>query len=290
MGDFPFVVGVDSSDVWAHRALFRTDLHVGTPPEPGAPDGQDWGLPLYDWAAMACDGFAWLRERANRAASLYSLYRIDHAMGLYRTYYRSADGRERGFTPADENDQIQQGETLMRLQGHRVEIIAEDLGIVPPYLRPSLEKLRVPGYRVLRWEKDGETFRDPATWPESSVATNATHDTDTTAAWFDALRLEERAHLREVPGLAELPLEGPFDDRARDLLLRVVYNAPSTLALVTFQDAVGSRERINNPGKNHGVNWTYRIAPTLDQLLADGSTIERLARLAVETGRRARPP
>jgi 4-alpha-glucanotransferase len=290
MGDFPFVVGVDSSDVWAHRTLFRTDLHVGTPPEPGAPEGQDWGLPVYDWEAMARDGFAWLRERANRAASLYSLYRVDHAMGFYRTYYRSADGRETGFLPADENEQVQLGETLMRLQGHRAEVIAEDLGVLPTYLRPSLEKLRVPGYRVLRWEKDGDAFRDPAAWPESSVATNATHDTETTAVWFEALAPEERAHLREVPGLAELPAEGPFDARARDLLLRVVYNAPSTLALVTFQDATGTRERINNPAKNDGVNWTYRIAQPLDALLADQATIDRLGRLSVETGRQARPP
>jgi hypothetical protein len=62
------------------------------------------------------------------------------------------------------------------------EVIAEDLGTVPPFLRPSLETLGVPGYRVLRWEKDEQgAYRDPATWPEVSVCTNATHDTDTTA-------------------------------------------------------------------------------------------------------------
>ena len=29
MGDLPFMVGVDSADVWANRGLFRLDAHVG---------------------------------------------------------------------------------------------------------------------------------------------------------------------------------------------------------------------------------------------------------------------
>ena len=53
MGDLPFTVGVDSADVWANRGLFRIDQHVGTPPDEGAPEGQDWGLPVYDWSVLA---------------------------------------------------------------------------------------------------------------------------------------------------------------------------------------------------------------------------------------------
>ena len=161
MGDLPFVVGLDSADVWAHRELFRTDLHVGTPPEPDAPEGQDWGLPLYDWVTLGRERFSWIRERATRAGGLYSLFRIDHAMGFYRTYFRSADGRTKGFSPPNESEQLHLGETLMRLMGQWAEVVAEDLGAVPPFLRPSLERLRVPGYRVLRWEKDDDEYRDP---------------------------------------------------------------------------------------------------------------------------------
>jgi glycogen operon protein len=288
MGDLPFMVGVDSADVWSHRDLFRTDLRLGTPPEDGAADGQDWGLPVYDWAAMARDRYAWIRQRLTHAGSMFSVYRVDHAIGFYRTYFRSSDGRSRGFTPADENEQLQQGEGLMRLMGQWGEVVAEDLGMVPPFLRPSLEKLHIPGYRVLRWEKDGDTYRDPASWPEASVATNATHDTDTTATWFEALAVGERERLRGIPGLGELPLEGPLDDRARDLLLRVVYAAPSTLALSMFQDLFGSRERINTPGEADPANWRYRAGRTVEELVADADTTDRLARLAVETGR-ARP-
>ncbi|HVU50016.1 MAG TPA: 4-alpha-glucanotransferase [Polyangia bacterium] len=285
MGDLPFVVGLDSADVWAYRELFRTDLRVGTPPEPGAPQGQDWGLPAYDWPALARQRFSWIRERSMRAGALFSIYRVDHAMGFYRTYVRAADGRWVGFSPGDEREQVEQGETLMRIMGSRAEVVAEDLGAVPAFLRPSLERVGVPGYRVLRWEKDGEDFRDPAAWPELSVATTSTHDTDALAVWFESLGPEARERLRRVPGLGDLPSAGPFDERTRDLLLRAVYAAPSTLAIVTLQDALGTRERINTPGNADGQDWRYRAGKTVEELLEDQSTTDRLARLAAESGR-----
>src|SRR5205814_9972975 len=112
----------------------------------------------------------------------------------------SLDGRTRGFPPVEEGAQIRLGETVMRLSRRWGEVVAEDLGIVPPFLRPSLERSGVPGYRVLRWEKEGDAYRDPAHWPALSVATNATHDTDTTADWYDHLSRDEREPLLALPG------------------------------------------------------------------------------------------
>jgi 4-alpha-glucanotransferase len=165
------------------------------------------------------------------------------------------------------------------------EVVAEDLGTVPPFLRPSLERLTVPGYRVLRWERDGDAFRDPASWPAASVATNGTHDTESTAEWYDALDPDTREQLRAVPGMGDLDPSKPFDAAVRDRILRVIYNSPSTLSLVLFQDALGTRERINVPGQAGGANWTYRIAKTIEELGADADDTARLAKLAEETGR-----
>ena len=41
-----------------------------------------------------------------RAGQLYSLYRVDHALGFYRTYFRSTDGKQSGFVPPNERGQI----------------------------------------------------------------------------------------------------------------------------------------------------------------------------------------
>ena len=61
------------------------------------------------------------------------------------------------------------------------------------------------------------------------------------------------------PPLGGLDPTRPFDDRVRDLLLAALYAAPSTLALIPFQDALGTRERINVPGTVDAANWTYRM-------------------------------
>jgi isoamylase len=285
MGDLPFTVGLDSADVWSHRELFRTDQHVGTPPDDVAPEGQDWGLPAYDWDAVQRDDYAWIKARAMRAGELFSIYRIDHTIGFYRTYCRSTDGRVSGFSPCDERAQVALGERVMRIMNRWGEVVAEDLGTVPPFLQPSLQKLGVPGYRVLRWERDNGSYRDPATWPAVSVATNASHDTDTTAGWYDALAPDERERLRAVPGLGELDPSRPFDEATRDLFLRVIYGAPSTLSLVLFQDALGTKDRINTPGTVDGANWTWRLPMSIDDLLADAGNTDRLAQLAAEAGR-----
>src|SRR6185295_8043233 len=110
-----------------------------------SPEGQSWGLPVYDWPAMQRSDFSWLRARAVRAGQLFSLYRIDHALGFFRTFFRSTDGKTSGFWPPDQNAQVRLGEGVMRLCRHFGEVIAEDLGAVPPFLRPSLERVGVPG-------------------------------------------------------------------------------------------------------------------------------------------------
>src|SRR5450759_132915 len=293
MGDLPFVVAEDSADVWKERNLFRSGLRVGAHPDALCAEGQDWGLPLFDWAAMEKTDFAWMRRRAERNGRLFGLYRVDHVIGMYRTYYRSADGRKSGFSPSDEDAQIRLGETLLAIMDEYGEVIAEDLGMVPEFLRPSLARLRLPGYRVLRWEKDDlwrdgrmqQFFRDPGRWPEISVATSGTHDTEAQAAWYDGLSPQDQAYLLCIPGLSHLDCNRGFDDSARDALLRVLYQSASDLCLVPLQDLLGTREQVNVPGSVKERNWTYRMHMGVDALGADQATSERLLRLASESRR-----
>jgi 4-alpha-glucanotransferase len=294
MGDLPFVVSTDSADVWSHPDLFKHWLRVGTPPDAFSADGQDWGLPLYDWETLEADGFAWMKERAARLGQLYDAYRVDHVIGLYRTYYRHDGKKEGAFSPAEESAQIRLGETVLRILASGGEVVAEDLGMVPPFLRPSLTELGIPGYKVLRWEKDDAPrsengppviYRDPAKWPELSVATSGTHDIETNAEWYDALPAGERAALAAVPGLETLADHPQFDDTVRDALLRAIYAAPSEIVCVPFQDALGSRERINLPGTVQDSNWTYRMSMTVAALREDQATAQRLSKLSSDTGR-----
>jgi 4-alpha-glucanotransferase len=285
-GDLPFMVATDSADVWARRGDFRLDARVGVPPDAFSATGQDWGLPVYRWELMRREDYPWIRERARRMAELYGAYRVDHVVGLYRTYFFPNDGAPPAFVPPDEPAQILNGETVLRIFAERARVIAEDLGTVPDFVRASLARIGIPGYRVQRWEKHWETggdrFRDPAAWPALSVATTGTHDTDTIADWFDGLEAKERAQLLDLPPLAEAKAAGVtrFDDRVRDALLELIYGAGSDLVLLPFQDLFGDRDRINVPGTVNEVNWTWRMPTPLSALAADAQARDRLRRLA----------
>src|SRR5512133_2372231 len=195
-GDLPFMVATDSADVWARRRDFRLDARVGVPPDAFSATGQDWGLPVYRWDLMLREDYPWIHERARRMAELYGAYRVDHVVGLYRTYFLPNDGGAPAFVPSDELSQTRNGEEGLGIFGAHARVIAEDLGTVPDYVRASLARMGIPGYRVLRWERTWETggdrFREPSGWPHLSVATTGTHDTDTVADWFDGLEPAER--------------------------------------------------------------------------------------------------
>jgi 4-alpha-glucanotransferase len=292
-GDLPFMVSGDSADVWSRRGDFRLDARVGVPPDAFSATGQDWGLPVYRWDVMAREGYRWLTERARRMADWYDLYRVDHVVGLYRTYFFPNDGTPPAFVPEGETEQTRNGEQVLALLATGARVIAEDLGTVPDFVRASLERIRVPGYRVFRWERrwhePGQPFREPRDWPALSVATTGTHDTDAMADWWDAMTEEERGALLALEALAPLRArrEVRFDDGVRDALLEAVYGAGSDLLLLPFQDAFGMRERVNVPGTVTDANWTYRTPADLATLSADLASRDRLRALAVASGRLA---
>jgi 4-alpha-glucanotransferase len=282
-GDFPFVVSAHSADVWARQHEFRLDASVGTPPDAFSATGQDWGLPLYRWDVIERGGYQWLQERARRSADLYDGFRVDHLIGFYRTYYR--DHEKRGaFVPPDEPSQIAQGERILRvLAGFGTQIVAEDLGSIPDFVRESLARLHVPGYKVLRWERhwhtEGKPFRDPASFPPLSLATSGTHDTETLAEWWDEADADERQKAVEWPVLraAGFGADAPFDNRLRDALLRTLFISGSNLVVVPVQDVFGWRDRINTPAVVDDVNWRWRMPWPVDDLTSEPVPRERAA-------------
>lgn len=266
-GDLPFACGRDSADVWAHQNLFDLTSSAGAPPDDFSATGQAWGLPLYNWAAMRAANYTWWRQRARQARMLYDIFRIDHVVGLYRTYaIPEQPGGTDGFVPRDEDAQRTQGEELLRAvlaeAGGAATVAAEDLGTVPDWVRQSLIRLAIPGYKVFRWEKRAGEYLDPRMYPALSIATTGTHDTNTLAAWWDELRGDERvAVLRALDGSAPAcdPATLAWVPEIHLSLLRRLYESGSVLTIIPIQDLFGWVDRINTPATTGGVNWTYRL-------------------------------
>ena len=295
LGDFPFMVSGDSADVWARQQEFRVDASVGVPPDAFSETGQDWGLPVYRWDMLAANDYEWLRQRTRRCAELFDGFRVDHLVGFYRTFVREKDGTTY-FVPADEQAQREQGERLMRLfQASGAEILAEDLGTVPAFVRESLARLGVPGLKVLRWERewevDGKPFKDPASYPPVSVAISGTHDTETVAEWWDNADRDEREQAARLLSrdAAAISADEPFSDRLRDAVLEALYGSGSNLVLVPVQDIFGWRDRINVPAVVDERNWSWRLPWPVDRLEGEPAARDRAAwlhELAARHGRR----
>lgn len=259
LGDLPFMISGNSAEVWLRQDQFHFDATVGAPPDAFAEEGQDWGLPPWRWQVMREDGYEWMRQRARRHRDLFDGFRLDHLVGLYRAWIRPLDRtRPAYFAPANEAEQLALGETLVRIfTSTGADVIAEDLGTVPDFVRASITALGVPGFKVLRWERawdePGEPLLDPAGYPELSVATTGTHDIEPLGATLDL----------------------PAVDREIERLL----SAGSALTLLPLQDVFGWPDRINVPSVVSDMNWTWRVPRPVDTWLDWDMSIARFDRL-----------
>jgi len=288
-GDEPFIIGQDSADCWANPTLLRRDARLGVPPDDFSATGQDWGLPYFDFAALAQQGNAWLRARAAHAAATYDVRRIDHAVGYFRQYIRDAATPDGRFVPEEEPAQRALGEANFRLFSEGAGIVAEDLGVIPPFVREVLAQLQLPGYRVMRWERDNGTYRDPRAYPDVSLATTGTHDTETLAEWWEA----ESPHVRQAvakryPEFEGMDAEPTFTPRVHEALVAAALNSSSALCVLPWQDVFARRERVNLPGTTGPANWSYRVEWDMDVLAGVPEASARAAwlkRLTQEAGR-----
>ena len=300
-GDLPFMVAGDSADVWARQDEFRLDVSVGVPPDAFSEDGQDWGLPAYRWDVFAGRDFDWLRRRARRNADLFDGFRVDHLVGFYRTYFRERTG-DAGFTPPDEPSQENLGEQVLNVfLSSGADIVAEDLGVVPDFVRASLDRLGVAGYKVLRWERHwnepAQPFIDPAQYSSTSVATSGTHDTEPMAIWWEAAPVDERSAVLDIPAVRQ---RISVDERhavlerremstsLRDALLESLYGSGSDLLILPIQDVFGWSDRINTPATIGGDNWTWRLPWAADRLTTEPQAIavaDRLREWSDRSGR-----
>ena len=179
-------------------------------------------------------------------------------------------GRLPGFkqfpddTPEHKAANQAQGEEILRVvleASGETTVVAEDLGVVPEYVPPTLQKLGIPGFRIptLFREPDGR-YSDPKKYPRLSLAQPATHDhPPLAAAWaecwqnIDAGKDVEtnRRELRlmmEFAGLKNSEPPREFTDQLHEAFTRTVLQSPSWLAVFQITDVFGMTARFNTPG------------------------------------------
>jgi 4-alpha-glucanotransferase len=268
MGDLPFLVSRDSADVWSHPNSFSASDSVGAPPDAFNADGQSWGLPAFRWEVMEGKGFPWWRLRIREARGLYHLIRLDHVVGFFRIWLMPKEGTPR-FEPEEEPAQIARGEKLLGIvvdECNDCVPVAEDLGVIPEFVHPVLEKFRIAGHKVLRWQKREGEFIDPKDYPFVSLATTGTHDTSTLAVWWKETPEAERRAFLKMLAAPEVNEMEPFSDRLNRAILDRLLGSGSALAVFPFQDLFGLPDQINVPATVDPRNWTWRMPVNIDDL------------------------
>ena len=286
IGDVPIFVAYDSADAWAHPELFYFDPHgqpivvAGVPPDYFSPTGQLWGNPLYNWSAMARDGYAWWIDRFKRAFEQVDVVRLDHFRGFEACW----------AVPAAEETAVNgkwltgPGRALFQAVEETlgpVAFIAEDLGLITPEVEALRQACGLPGMKVLQFAFSGEPDHPylPHNYEADCVVYTGTHDNDTTVGWLNSASEKERAAFRRYVG--------PSYEEPHWGMIRLALLSVARLAIIPLQDilGIGSEGRMNTPGRAGG-NWGWRLTPTM----LTPQLASRLAELTETAGRAPRRP
>jgi 4-alpha-glucanotransferase len=307
--DLPVGVNCDAYEVWRHRGLFLTTLAAGAPPDPLFLGGQNWGLPPLSPIAMRRDGYRYFIGCIRHHMRVAGMLRIDHVMGLFRLYcvpdgHPATDGVYLRY-PSDELLAI------VVLESHRnhCAVAGEDLGTVPPHVRPAMQRHGMFRLHVGQWffpSKFGET---PAASPHEAIASLNTHDTPTFAGWWRGGDIDDRRDLglitdaqdtaerieRDCQKRALLAFAGASpDDHLTDVERAMVAattdlaTGPAEVMLVALDDLALEPIPHNVPGTStERPNWQRRVPGWANALDEDRAT--PAARATVSAVAAARP-
>ena len=260
VGDIPVYCAYDSVDVWCHPNLFQLDSQLspmsraGVPPDYFSETGQLWGNPLYDWEAHSSQQFEWWIARIKRVLTHANLVRLDHFRGLvaYWSVHAGAETAVQGKWRRGPGKRLFE---QLYLSLGKLNLIAEDLGNITPYVTHVREAFKLPGICVLQFAFSGSADNPylPHNLQRNCVLYTGTHDNNTTLGWFAEATAAERQ-------CAQIYLKTDGQEIHWDL----IHAASASVANSTIypmQDILGldSDARMNQPGLAQG-QWEWRFS------------------------------
>ncbi|KPQ01565.1 4-alpha-glucanotransferase [Marinobacter sp. HL-58] len=280
-GDIPIFVAHDSADVWANRHLFKLDQRgeptvvAGVPPDYFSPDGQHWGNPLYDWQAMAADGYQWWLERLESQRHLFDLIRIDHFRGLQAYWEIPAESPEPRYgywVPGPGDDFL--ATCFKRFP--ELPLVAENLGMISEDVEELRKRFRLPGMTVMQFGFDGSPDNPHLLHNHHAgdLVYTGTHDNDTTLGWYQSLDEPTRRYVNDYLACAAEDMPWP--------VIEAAFRSVCSLAIVPMQDYIGlgTEARFNTPGTVTN-NWIWQ----LDRNLCTEQLSKRIAESVQKYGR-----
>jgi (1->4)-alpha-D-glucan 1-alpha-D-glucosylmutase len=238
----------------------------------------------------------------------FSALRIDHALGLFRTFWiPEGMGADEGTYVSCPHDEMLKIIALESVRSNTL-IIAEDLGTVGRRVREELSSFGMLSYRLLYFERDWDdgAFLPPESYPEEALCAVNTHDLPTMEGFWEASDIMERRALALYPDERSLTsalndresekialrralkpfMSGGVDikDKTDSLLLAAhsfIARTPSMLAAMSLDDALALRVQQNLPGVEKGhPNWRRKYPMDIGSIFGLGPQAPLLRRLA----------
>ncbi len=288
IGDLPFFVSPDSSDVWANPELFLLDQQhkprfvAGVPPDYFSSQGQLWGNPVYDWESLRRTGFRWCLDRIRALLAHVDAIRLDHFRGFAAAWHipdGAATAQSGEWMPGPGAEFFH----AVQKELGSLPFIAEDLGLITPDVCALRDQFHIPGTKVLQFAFDGKLDNPylPCNYVSNAVVYTGTHDNNTTRGWY-----EESPDSRRRKMWRYLNRQAGSDCEAAPELMRLSWSSSAALAIAPLQDLLnlGREARMNVPGSSLG-NWRWRCT---DGMLST-SAFQWLRDLT-ESAHRSSPP
>jgi len=259
IGDIPLYISLDSADVWANQDIFLLDGDSqptqvgGVPPDYFSETGQLWGNPVFDWERVAERDFDWWLARIHFNLRMFDQVRVDHFRGL-ESFWSIPVEEETAvigeWLPAKGHELFRK----LKEQLGKLNIIAEDLGLITPEVEKLRDDFGLPGMKILQFAfgSDASNMNLPHNYTSNFLVYTGTHDNDTSLGWFNSIDKKERKFLHKY-------ISGSGKQFVRNFMEQAWASAAHT-AIAPMQDILGldSDARMNTPGVAAG-NWNWRF-------------------------------
>jgi 4-alpha-glucanotransferase len=286
IGDIPYYINYDSSEVWTHPEFFKLDSDKkpefvsGVPPDYFSKTGQLWGNPVYNWDTIKATGFEWWIKRIGHNLMLFDALRLDHFRGFV-SYWEVRAGNKTALNGIwVDLDAPSFFDTLFS-RFDKSRFIAEDLGYITPDVKEIIKRYELPGMKILLFAL-GDDFPHSDYLPKNYTDPNCvvytgTHDNNTVTGWWkEEAGKEQKVRFFEYIG---------SKIEANQVCRKFIELAMSSIAdtsIIPMQDILGldAEARMNKPSTKAG-NWKWRLRP--DDI--DGNLTKKLKDLTETNAR-----
>lgn len=299
------------AETWGGFKTVANGVSLGAPPDAASPAGQVWDLAPLNPHRLAETGYRHFVMTVRSIMGQSGLVRIDHILGINRSYWVPTDSETPGaYVNYPLDDMI----AVIALESVRAgcAVIGEDLGTVPEGLRPKLNGANIFGCALMYFEQDENgQFIEAADYRASTLASISNHDFPTLAGYWSGTDFDWRRelgvgdepeqlaidegkrfadkckllHMLKAQGLLPYGLDpdNPPEKMTEDLsvsLHELLGRTRSLVAACQLEDLMGLTGQPNVPGTKHEQpNWQRKIPLTVETLAENKAIVRHMQAL-----------